>query len=108
MSSAKDYRRYLKNKNLPFFNRCIQALYPPGSTFKIVTFVAALEHLHFDPYKVEDCTGKFELGDRFYVCSSRAGQFEHSLALLFFGIGTKTDLFQSCGHLLSFPNLLAY
>ena len=25
-------------------------------------------------------------------------QFKHSLALLFFGIGMKTDLFQSCGH----------
>ena len=25
-------------------------------------------------------------------------QFEHSLALPFFGIGVKTDLFQSCGH----------
>ncbi len=73
ISSAKDYKRYLKNKKLPFFNRCIQALYPPGSTFKIVTFVAALEHLHFNPYKVEDCLGKFELGDRVYSCSSKAG-----------------------------------
>ena len=25
-------------------------------------------------------------------------EFEHSLALRFFGIGMKTDLFQSCGH----------
>ena len=25
-------------------------------------------------------------------------QFEHSLTLSFFGIGMKTDLFQSCGH----------
>ena len=25
-------------------------------------------------------------------------QFEHSLALSFLGIGTKTELFQSCGH----------
>ena len=25
-------------------------------------------------------------------------QFEHSLPLTFFGIGMKTDLFQSCGH----------
>ena len=25
-------------------------------------------------------------------------QFEHALALPFFGIGMKTDLFQSCGH----------
>ena len=36
-------------------------------------------------------------------------RFEHSLALPFFGIGMKTDLFPSCGQrLLSFPNLLAY
>ena len=30
--------------------------------------------------------------------SAIVGQFEHSLALPFFGIGMKTDLFQSCGH----------
>ena len=24
--------------------------------------------------------------------------FEHSLVLSFFGVGMKTDLFQSCGH----------
>ena len=30
-------------------------------------------------------------------------QFEHSLALPFFGIGMKADLFQPCG-----PNLLSY
>ena len=35
-------------------------------------------------------------------------EFEHSLALLFFGIGMKTDLFQSFWPLLRFPNLLAY
>ena len=29
--------------------------------------------------------------------------FEHSLALPFFGIGMKTDLFQSCGHCWVFP-----
>ena len=43
--------------------------------------------------------------------------FEHFLALPFFGIGMKIDLFQSCGHcwvfqtswhILSFPNFLAY
>ena len=34
------------------------------------------------------------------VCeiSATVEQFEHSLALPFFGIGMKTDLFQSCGH----------
>ena len=34
------------------------------------------------------------------VCETSAivRSFEHSLALPFFGIGMKTDLFQSCGH----------
>ena len=34
------------------------------------------------------------------VCEMSASvrSFEHSLALPFFGIGMKTDLFQSCGH----------
>ena len=34
------------------------------------------------------------------ACEMRAivRYFEHSLALSFFGIGMKTDLFQSCGH----------
>ena len=30
--------------------------------------------------------------------SATVQEFEHSLALPFFGIGMKTDLFQSCGH----------
>ena len=30
--------------------------------------------------------------------SATVQKFEHSLALRFFGIGMKTDLFQSCGH----------
>ena len=35
-----------------------------------------------------------------WVCEKSAivQYFEHSLALPFFGIGMKTDLFQSCGH----------
>ena len=33
-----------------------------------------------------------------YEMSAIVQQFEHSLALRFFRIGMKTDLFQSCGH----------
>ena len=33
-----------------------------------------------------------------YEMSAIVQKFEHSLALPFFGIGMKTDLFQSCGH----------
>ena len=40
------------------------------------------------------------LGITFLVCemSTIVQYFEHSLALPFFGIGIKTELFQSCGH----------
>ena len=34
--------------------------------------------------------------------SANVQNFEHSLTLPFFGIGMKTDLFQSCGHCWTF------
>ena len=37
-----------------------------------------------------------------YEMSAIVWYFEHSLALPFFGIGMKTDLFQSCGHCWGF------
>ena len=41
--------------------------------------------------------------------SANMWQFEHSLALPFFGIGMKTDLFQSCGtaEFSRFPGILS-
>ncbi|MDR2395402.1 MAG: penicillin-binding protein 2 [Endomicrobium sp.] len=59
---------YIKDGKLPLFNRALQALYPPGSTFKFVTFAAAMDLLDINPYETIDCKGKFELGDRIYVC----------------------------------------
>ena len=80
ISSPKNYRTYLKDKNLPFFNRCIQALYPPGSIFKIITFIAALEYLNYNPYIMRYCAGYFELGDRVYSCSLRTGHKKIDIA----------------------------
>ena len=70
---TKKYAKYLKNKNLPLFNRAIQAQYPPGSIFKIITAAAALDYLNFDPSTVEFCSGSFELGNRFYSCWLKSG-----------------------------------
>jgi penicillin-binding protein 2 len=68
-----DFKKYSKDKNLPFFNRACQALYPPGSIFKIVTFAAAMDVACINPLSTICCKGNFELGDRHYTCWHKSG-----------------------------------
>src|SRR5260221_2976224 len=46
--NANQINTYFTDQNLPLFNRDIDGLYHPGSTFKIVTAVAALEENKID------------------------------------------------------------
>ncbi len=41
--SASEYKKYFENSDMPMFNRAIQGTYSPGSTFKMVTTIAAIE-----------------------------------------------------------------
>ena len=41
--NSGDWRRLVNDPRKPLLNRAIQSRYPPGSTFKIVTAIAALE-----------------------------------------------------------------
>lgn len=41
--TSKEYEALTANPDLPMFNRAIGGVYPPGSTFKIVTALAGLE-----------------------------------------------------------------
>ncbi len=58
MQSLEDVK---KDRNKPFFNRAVQGLYAPGSTFKIVTAASALENLA-DPGITFNCSGILEIG----------------------------------------------
>jgi len=58
----RDIERVLNDKDLPMFNRAISGEYPPGSVFKIVTAVGALEEGKVDEStKIED-TGEIKIG----------------------------------------------
>ena len=46
-------------KNYPALNRALVAGYPPGSTFKPVTALAAMQQHLVSPYSLEPCTGSY-------------------------------------------------
>ena len=41
--SNSEYSKYFANEDMPMFNRAIQGIYSPGSTFKMITAIAGLE-----------------------------------------------------------------
>jgi penicillin-binding protein 2 len=50
-----------KQDNYPGLNRAVSGLYPPGSTFKPVTALAAMEARLISPFQTIQCTPKFEV-----------------------------------------------
>ena len=71
--SVPDYRELLDNKYRPLPNKAVQGIYPPGSTFKMVTALAALEAGTVDPEETVYCPGHLEVASRRFHCWKRAG-----------------------------------
>lgn len=71
--SAKDYKALLEDPYRPLPNKSSQGIYPPGSTFKMVTALAALEAGLIQPDDTFTCRGFTEVGARRFHCWSRGG-----------------------------------
>ena len=55
--SQSQYADLSNDAGMPLFNRAIGGVYPPGSTFKIVVALAALETQSITPDTVYEDTG---------------------------------------------------
>ena len=84
----------------PLQNRTLQAQYPPGSIFKIVTAVAAIEKGVVSEETTFICRGSFYYGDRSYGCWKKGGHGEvnlhralvESCDVYFYQVGIKVGI----------------
>ncbi len=61
--SAAQWRAWTSNRRNPLVNKAISGLYAPGSTFKMVVALAAMEGRFVTPGERVFCPGVTELGD---------------------------------------------
>lgn len=62
-----------------WLNRATQGLYPPGSTFKIITALAGIKSGVIGPDTVSYCDGYYQVGSRKFPCHNRYGHGEVNL-----------------------------
>ncbi|MGD8824493.1 MAG: penicillin-binding protein 2 [Myxococcales bacterium] len=76
MSSGLSTARYAELTNDPFrplIDKTIYETYFPGSTFKVVTALAALEDDVVDPMQRVECVGFLKIGRQKFRCNKRHG-----------------------------------
>ncbi|MGB0687760.1 MAG: penicillin-binding protein 2 [Paracoccaceae bacterium] len=71
--SLKDYAELRDNERRPLASKSVQDAYPPGSTFKMITALAALEAGVISPNDTVKCRGHLEVSDRKFHCWKAGG-----------------------------------
>jgi len=88
--SHTDYAALTENDHRPLANKSVSGAYPPGSTFKMVTALAALDAGVIDAgYRVR-CPGYLEFGGRRFHCHARGG---HGTVTLTESLEKSCDVF---------------
>ena len=71
--SEKQWRELINHPRFPLSNKSIAGQYSPGSTFKMIVALAALESGEVSPYHRFYCNGSLKLGKRRFRCWRRYG-----------------------------------
>lgn len=69
----KEWIKLIKNKLHPLQNRAISSAYPPGSVFKLVMGMLAMEKIPNIQRHMEYCPGFYKLGNRVFRCWKKEG-----------------------------------
>ncbi len=98
---GEEYIDSLRNDYMkPFMNKSIEGLYPPGSTFKIVVALAALESGAITANEKIFCPGYWDYGDRRYHCWEEEGHgwvnladaLKHSCDIYFYQLALRIGI----------------
>lgn len=109
--SAEVWDSVLVHPGKPLLNRVVNGQFPPGSTFKLIMALAALESKTVDLDSTVHCPGYYTLGRRSFNCWEDEGHgfvnfsdaIEVSCNVYFYQLGLKTGLspWQAMGRKLS-------
>jgi penicillin-binding protein 2 len=72
-TTLREWREIVNDPAKPLLNRITNGLYPPGSTFKMITAIAILEGLMIEQNEEFECAGIYQFGDRVFKCWKVSG-----------------------------------
>ena len=88
--TAEEWTALTHEGRHPLLNRAIQATYPPGSPFKLITAAAGLETGLANHHETVICTGAHKYGIRTFRCWKRQG---HGVVNIMRGVVESCDVF---------------
>ncbi len=98
--SQAQWVEWTNNRRAPLINKAASGLYAPGSTYKMVVALAALESKAVTPNDRVSCPGYLDYGDRRYHCWSKGGHgnldlrgaLKNSCDVYFYEIARRTGI----------------
>lgn len=98
--SSKIYNALLADERSPLLNKAIAGQYSPGSTFKMMVALAALEDGIITKDTKVYCSGRMQLGNQFFHCWKHQGHgplnvveaLQHSCDIFFYEVAQKLGI----------------
>lgn len=95
--TKEEWEGLIRSPDNPLNNRAISSLYPPGSIFKLIVALAALEERKVSLKEYFFCPGEYKMGRYSFKCWKKGGHgrinfidgISHSCNVVFYNIGLR-------------------